>query len=170
MCFFFTSPTDILRYGPEINYARHVVPDDWECLLCMSSPMYSELNSCSIPIQWKSGEVIPVYKRKGDRANFSNYRPITVTSAVCRIFESILSNNVRLNHRNFFSKSQYGFISRRSCELQLLKSISEWEISLQKHQALDVVYFDFARAFDKVSHSELIKKLHCMGLHVTIID
>ena len=60
------------------------------------------------------------------------------------------SNNVLIN-------KQFGFISRSSITLQLLRIMYEWTEIPEMEELVDVVYFDFQEAFNTVSHRELIK-------------
>ena len=63
-----------------------------------------------------------------------------------------------------FSIFQYGFIERRSTTLQLLYVLHEWTEILGSGGTIDVVYIDFMKAFDKVSHARLQKKLESYGI------
>jgi ribonuclease P/MRP protein subunit RPP40 len=80
--------------------------------------------------------------------------------------ESIINGKLT-NHLNKFellSKFQYGFRKDKSCALQLLKCKNSWAKSLDEKQPLDVIYIDFSKAFDSVSHSKLLIKLKCNGI------
>ena len=68
------------------------------------------LISCTYPSSWKHALVQPVPK-KGDRSNPSNYRPIAFTSAVVKVFETLLNSHFikHLESNNFLSNHQYGF-------------------------------------------------------------
>lgn len=60
---------------------------------------------------------------------------------------------------NLFSKKQFGFISGRSTVLQLIKVLDAWMEALDEGLAVDVVYLDFMKAFDRVPHKQLIEKI-----------
>ena len=68
------------------------------------------LISCTYPSSWKHALVQPVPK-KGDRSNPSNYRPIALTSAVAKVFETLLNSHFikHLEPNNLLSDHQYGF-------------------------------------------------------------
>ena len=65
---------------------------------------------------------------------------------------------------NLITKQQHGFIQRRTTCTNLLESIHDWTLNLQAHRNTDVIYFDFKKAFDSVSHSKLLIKLPAYGL------
>ena len=64
-----------------------------------------------------------------------------------------------LTHHRLLSESQHGF--RDTHLLQLLHS---WYSSLEKGDSVDLVFPDFAKALDKVSHHHLLYTLQCYGI------
>ena len=124
-----------------------------------------------IPDEWKTSHVTVLYK-KGKKDCIENYRPISLTCICCKLMETLVRDIV-LNHfvsNNLFSDKQYGFIKGRSTVLQLLKLTDEWTSSLDDNAQIDVIYTDFEKAFDKVSHRRLLSKLSSYGLNANIID
>jgi len=65
---------------------------------------------------------------------------------------------------NLITKQQHGFIQRRTTCTNLLESIHDWTLNLQAHRNTDVIYFEFEKAFDSLSHSKLLIKLPAYGL------
>ena len=65
---------------------------------------------------------------------------------------------------NLLSKYQFGFVKGRSTVLQFLNLLDTWTKHLDKYEAIDVIYTDFEKAFDKVPHKRLIFKLKKYGL------
>ena len=109
--------------------------------------------------------MIPVFK-KGDLSQPGNYRPISLTSTVCKVFESIIRNNIirHMSSNALFAKEQHGFLPRKSCITQLLTATEYWSEVLQHGDSVDVVYFDFRKAFDSVPHQRLLLKLKSYGI------
>jgi hypothetical protein len=68
-----------------------------------------------------------------------------------------------------FSDKQFGFISGRSTTLQLLIVMDEWTEILDNRGTLDSIYMDFMKAFDKVPHKRLLRKLRSYGQSEQII-
>jgi len=81
------------------------------------------------------------FKKAKIKSDPSNYRPISLTSTICKIVESIIIENC---------KQQFGFIKGRSTALQLLCIMDEWKAELDSGAHVDVIYTDFAKAFDTV--------------------
>ena len=123
-------------------------------------------NEGCLPEAWKEAHVIPLFK-KGKKSQPGNYRPVSLTSIVCRIMESIIRDNliIHMNSNNLFSKCQHGFIKNRSCTTNLLTALDQWTDAIDQGSAVDVIYFDFAKAFDTVPHSRLLNKLQGYGIH-----
>ena len=64
-----------------------------------------------------------------------------------------------ITENNFFSPEQHGFISGKSCTTQLLEFSEYFTEALDNGKDIDEVYLDFCKAFDKVPHKRLLKKL-----------
>ena len=103
--------------------------------------------------------------KKGDRSDPSNYRPISLTCVACKIMESIIKHVVTtyLLENNIHSNCQFGFVSGRSVQLQLLSLLSHWTDILDSGHTIDAVYLDSKKAFDSVPHICLLPKLHSYG-------
>ena len=86
----------------------------------------------------------------------SNYRPISLTSVICKLLEKLeFVRDKLLDHliqKNLICDEQFGFIPGRSYSLQLLDIMEIWTKSIDKKIPVDVIYTDFAKAFDTVSH------------------
>ena len=117
------------------------------------------------PTDWRSANVAPIHK-KGDRTDPSNYRPISLTSQVCKIFESIVRAHIleHLETNNILSDQQHGFRERRSCLTNLLEMLEYWTEILDEGDGIDVAYLDFRKAFDLVSHNHLLYKMSKYGI------
>ena len=117
------------------------------------------LISCTYP-SWKHALVQPVPK-KGDRSNPSNYRPITLTSAITKVFESLLNSHFikHLESNNLFSDHQYGFRKARSTGDLLSYLTHSWSSSLRNFRESFFVTLDISKAFDKAWYKALLAKL-----------
>lgn len=76
-------------------------------------------------------------------------------------------NNELLNYlvtNNLITKQQHGFIRKRCTCTNILESLHDWCLNLQMHLITDVIYFDFKKAFDSVSHPKLLLKLSAYGI------
>ena len=124
-----------------------------------------------IPQSWKTAEVRPIHK-KGARDIPDNYRPVSLTSVVCKILESFIRNALydHLLSNNLLSPHQYGFCKGRSTVTQLLATINDWMVSLDSKTPVDAVYLDFSKAFDSVPHKRLLYKLHNYGIRGKLLE
>ena len=69
-----------------------------------------------------------------------------------------------LTDNDLLSPAQFGFTKGKSCQLQLLESLEDWTKSLDHGKDVDVIFYDFKKAFDTLSHSKLILKLESYGI------
>ena len=105
------------------------------------------LEQKAIPDSWKQGHITPIYK-KGCRLLSSNYRPVSLTSLIVKVMESIIKDNISsyMCNNNLFSPNQHGFTARKSCTSQLLHAVNYWTQCLDNKYPVDVVYLDFHMA------------------------
>ena len=111
-----------------------------------------------IPHEWKLANVVPVHK-KGTKQDVSNYRPISLTCLIMKIFERIIRDEIMLKCRDMLNDNQHGFLPAKSCDTQMLFFNESLTFSLNNNIPVDVVYFDFSKAFDSVNHDILLMKL-----------
>ena len=100
--------------------------------------------------------ITPVFE-KGSRDLPSNYRSVSLTCVLCRVFEHIVADHplYHLFFHNLISANQFGFLPGRSSCSQLLSVFNCWSHMLDAHETFDVIYTDIAKAFDSVTHSKL---------------
>ena len=140
-----------------------------KCASTLKKPIYllwkKSLASGQFPTSMKIGLVIPVFKG-GNRCIAENYRPISLTSHISKLFERIIVKALTdyLDKANLFNNNRHGFQSGRSCLSQLLEHQQEVLSALEDNAAVDVVYLDFAKAFDRVDYSILLSKLKSIGI------
>lgn len=118
-----------------------------------------------VPDTCKQALITPVHKGKS-RSIPQNYRPIALTSHLVKVFEKVVRRSlVRfMDQHELFNHSQHGFRGGRSCLSQLLNHIDRITSLLESGSAVDVVYLDFAKAFDKVDIGITLRKLKSLGI------
>ena len=128
------------------------------------------ITSHDIPNDWRTATITAIFK-KGIKSDPGNYRPVSLTCIICKILESIIYDAIieHLIKNNLLSKSQYGFISKRSASLQLLTVLQLWCNILDENGIIHDINMDFRKAFDTVTHRRLIKKVESYGIKGDIL-
>ena len=119
----------------------------------------------------RTDAIIVAIHEKGAKSKPENYRPVNITSAICKAMERILRDSI-LQHmmKTASSDAQHGFVPGRDCMTQFLICIEEWNKMSESGEAFDVVYTDFAKAFDSVPHQRLLLKLQEVGVAGKLLD
>ena len=114
----------------------------------------------TLPQDWGTANVTTIFK-KGEKFKASNYRPVSHTSLCCKIQEHVITCNVlkHLESHDILTDCQHEFRARRSCETQLLTLAQELLAGLDKKHQHDLIILDFSKAFDRVPHQRLMRKL-----------
>lgn len=66
---------------------------------------------------------------------------------------------------NLITKQQHGFVNKKACAINFLDTLTFDTKTISKLNSLDILFLDFAKAFDKVSHQRLIYKLSAYGIN-----
>ena len=134
-----------------------------EVVCFLFSQSYS---SGQLPSDWCKANIVPIFK-KGTKQDPSNYRPVSLTVALCKVMEHIIYRSImqHLEHINILYANQHGFRKNYSCETQLPSTIEDLAKNLDDGAEIDLQIFDFSKAFDKVPHQRLLSKLRYHGIH-----
>ena len=121
------------------------------------------LNEGIVTSQWLEAYISPIYQ-KGNMCE--NYRPVSLTSVLCKLMESIIRDKLLEHTRknDIISNKQHGFVPFGSCMSNLLLYIEMLSEMLEANCSIDVIYTDFAKAFDCVSHAKLLQKIKSVGI------
>ena len=151
--------------GPDGLHPR-VLRDAAEVLADPLTVIFNKsLEEGKVPDGWKIAHVTAIFK-KGKRTSPGNYRPVSLTSVICKLMESLLRDQIMnfLNENKLLNDHQHGFRSGRSCVTQLIDVVDTWTGMLEEEGGVDVAYLDFSKAFDSVPHQRLLKKVKVHGL------
>ena len=90
----------------------------------LATIMQKSLTEEQLPQSWKDAHISPVFK-KGSKSQRSNYRPISLTSVVCKQMEAIIRDHIttHIDTNGLLSNYQHGFVSGRSCSTQLISCL-----------------------------------------------
>ena len=123
-----------------------------------------------IPSQWKEANVTAIFK-KGSKKSPNNYRPVSLTSICCKLFERVVRDVIvqSLEEQGLIDKDQHGFTAGKSCTTQLLEVMELWTGWMDQGLPWDVIYTDFSKAFDSVPHERLLNKLYAYGIRGNLL-
>ncbi|KAK4829538.1 hypothetical protein QYF61_005177 [Mycteria americana] len=118
-----------------------------------------------VPVDWRLANVTPICK-KGQKEDLGNYRPVSLTSVPGEVMEQIILSAMtqHVQDTQVIKLSQHGFMKGRSCLTNLISFYDKVTHLVDEGKAVDVVYLDFSKAFDTISHSILLETLAAHGL------
>ena len=124
-----------------------------------------------VPFEWKEANIIPLFK-KGSRNKSENYRPVSLTSVICKLLERLIKDHMVdfLVKHKLLNSSQHGFLKARSCLTKMLCFLEEITKWIDVGSPVDIIYLDFQKAFDKLPHRRLLLKLKAHGIGDSITD
>ncbi|GAB0205144.1 mitochondrial enolase superfamily member 1 [Grus japonensis] len=125
-------------------------------------------------ISWKTGEVpedcrtanVTLVFKTVKKEDPANYRPVSLTSIPGKVMEQLILGviNKHVEENNVIRSGQHGFTRGKSCLTNLIDAYDVMTSWVDEGRAVDVVYLDFSKAFDTVSHNILVSKLRKCGL------
>ena len=129
------------------------------------------LKDSIFPSVWKKSHVIPIHK-KDSRSIPSNYRPISLTSILSKIFEKAVVKYLLsyLLSNSLIYQYQSGFLPKHSPTHQLTEICHRIVSNLKDGLAATIVFADISRAFDRLSHRGLYSKLDLYGFSQSVKD
>lgn len=172
---------DIVRYLKSWPSSYSITPDNIPFVFLKNTAevlchpleyIYNRsLMSSEIPSRWRHSYVSPIPKKE-PLTDPSNYRPVSLTSLLCRLFEKhmLKEMNTHIMRNQLIPSAQHGFRKGMSCETQMIEVLNDWTFALDNGSYVDVMYLDFSKAFDKVTHVKLLFKLRAMKFHPLLVN
>ena len=146
--------------GPDdVPYAflKHGGPVLHDCLLRLYNLSW---RLGVLPQTMRDANVIALFKGAGDPTDPDGYRPISMTSTVCRVFEHLVKARLELLMADKLHPWQAGFRSGRGCLEQINAIVDRAKLAMRNQVELPVAFLDIRKAFDRVWHPGLLYKLH----------
>ena len=110
--------------------------------------------------------MVPVFNNVVERPTAKNYRPVSLFSAVSKVFEKLVNNRIvdHLEKYGLFSDLQYGFRSSRETAELLTVVPDKIARAFNRSGATRAVALDISKSFDMVWHAGLLCKLKSYGV------
>ena len=123
-----------------------------------------------VPNDWKSAHVTPIFK-KGQKSSPNNYRPVSLTSVPGKVMEKVIKESMmsHLKRNKLIRNTQHGFMPNKSCTTNLLAFLESVTKAVDEGKNVDVIYLDFAKAFDLVPRQRLLEKLKAHGIDNSLL-
>ena len=175
------SPSDVYNALICINVHKASGPDEIPNLLFKSnaitlcSPVASIYNASiregKVPPLWKSANVLPILKKNTAQITDDDLRPISLTPTISKILEGFVFKWVFDQIAPYIDRYQYGNMKKCSTTLALIHMIHHWLAATDSTgSVIRACMIDFSKAFDRIDHNILIKKLQALGVHPCLIN
>ena len=133
----------------------------------------SIFNTCidtgTFPDLCKLADVKPIFK-KADPLVKKNYRPVSIITAISKLFERLLEGQLQLFQNSILHPSVSAFRLGHSCQSVLLKLTEDIRSELDRGQITGLVLMDLSKAFDSIPHPLFISKLHAYGMTCSALN
>jgi hypothetical protein len=142
-----------------------------EIVPALTQVINNSLLSGNFPDCYKVAKVTPIYKKKGEKTDKINYRPISGLSVFGKVQETIADMQMRsfCEKHNLFGVHQHGFRKSRSTQTALLSSYIKWKEAKSKKEWLGILMFDLSAAYDVLDTDILLKKAEICGFDIVAL-
>ena len=152
--------------GPDrIHYQllKHLPPESLSLLLDIYNHIW---RAGDFPQCWSEATVIPIPKPGKDHSDPNNYRPISLTSCVCKTLERMINDRLVwfLENNNILTDIQCGFRKQKSTIDHLVRLESFIRDAFLNKQEVVSIFFDLEKAYDTTWKYGILKDLHEAGL------
>ena len=124
-----------------------------------------------MPMSWKTAAVTPLHK-KNDPKDVENYCPLSLLNIDSKIFEKCLYSPLYEHFKDHLSVNQHDFVKKRSVMSNMLQFLNRIYKTLDEspHDEIIAFYADLSKAFDKVPHKLLLRKLSDIGVSGCLLE
>ncbi|KAJ7428255.1 RNA-directed DNA polymerase from mobile element jockey-like protein [Pitangus sulphuratus] len=123
-----------------------------------------------VPDDWKLVNFVLIFK-KGKKEDPRNYRPVSLILVPGKVMEKIILGVIKkhLEDNAVISHSEQGFMKGKSCLLNLISFSDKVTQLVDQEKPADVIFLDFCKTFDTVSHRILLDKMSSTQLDKHIV-
>jgi hypothetical protein len=143
----------------------------WEAMISyLARLLYVMINYGTFSGEWKRATVVPIHK-EGDRSLVTNYRPVSLTSVICKQMEHVIVflSKASVDKNDWFYEGQHGFRPGYSCESQVITVFQGIADSWDNGDRIDAIIVDFSKGFDLVLHGRLLTKIANSGVDARVV-
>lgn len=132
-----------------------------KCIIAITYIMNACIMLSYFPAAWKSAVTVPIRKPGKPGTEVSSYRPISLLSALSKLFERLLLTriNEHLEETHLIPNVQFGFRPGHSTSHQVKRIVRKIKTGLQQKNSSGIVLLDLKSAFDSVWHDGIIHKM-----------
>ena len=131
--------------------------------------LFNMLSTGNFPDNMKLADITPVFKKK-DTLKKENYRPVSILSAIWKMFERLMQKQIVGYMENFLSPYLCGYRKNFNTQQALLALIENWKKVLDNKGLGETALMDISEAFDLINHDLLVAKLHAYGFSNTALS
>ena len=176
-----TSQEEVLKHLRNVDISKACGPDNiTNKMLKMSAeslshPLSKLINKIfsthQYPTIWKFGTIVPIHK-KDKKCDPTNYRPVTLLSAVSKICEKVVFDRMfdHIKIHDLLYHKQSGFVSGHSTHDQLMAIVDHIHSNIENGKSVKAIFLDISAAFDTVPHNLLLCKLKAYGFRGPLLD
>lgn len=152
--------------GPDnipYSFLKHLPKNASSFLLSLYNKVYT---SQQFPKTWSQATIIPILKSDKPRHDISSYRPISLTCAVCKLLEKMISRRLmwHLEKNRFLTECQSGFQKHKSAIDNVIHLESEIHEAFATQQKVLAVFFDLEKAYDLTWRHKIVQQLLTWGI------
>ena len=133
-------------------------------MMIISELINMSIDECTFPDLLKYAEIAALFK-KLDRLCKENYRPVSILTALCKVFEKMYCRQLTSCFDRIFSKYLSGF-RQKCCQSTLLRMIEEWKSALDNGNMVGSIAINLSRAFDSLPHGLFLAKVYTYGVNI----
>lgn len=123
------------------------------------------------PNKLKTSIVKPIFKT-GDKNNIDNYRPVAILTVFSKIYEKIIYQCVYtfFEKHNLFAPCQYGFRKNKCINMAIYNFLNRVLTNIDRRASTVAMFMDMSKAFDRVDHKILLKKMYAYGVRGNVYE
>jgi hypothetical protein len=154
--------TPAQEHDPALPTAKDAIMSLAACLHLIFTAI---AQSKQVPDGWHTALLTPIYKGKGQLADLSSYRPLSVPSVLCRVWSSVINQRLLQATKHILPDTMFGFRPhRRTADaLFVLRHLIDMQRAGQGNK-FGAAFMDLSGAYDSVDRNLLFIKLQSLGM------